>query len=766
MTNRQVLTRILMPAAVIGIGLAVSLASGSTVTRPAIAKSGAPTTLKDTGAVENLLAPATEDVERTDTTATEDPLPAAAEPVTVAYAVDEPRTERLELVLGRGDTLVETMTGAGVSNTEAHYATRALRRVINLRRLQAGQSVALVFERRAGDRRFLGAEIARREGGYAVVAREGEDRFQAFETDDPAALGLTGFGPVEPGDAIVVTDEASETTVLAEPEMTAVAVSDDTDLKIHRIDLTLGRGDTLAGLMTDSGVSATEAHYAVRALQRVENPRRLQPGQAIALVFERQGNDKTFLGLQLQRRNGRYAIVTRNGDDGFEASPVTDLASLTLEGFGPAQTDGPALEPVLIEQVLPSLAVVPPSSADVDLARTAMLLPSADDSAHEERYLDFLSLRIETIERTVGRGDTLAGLLDDAGVERLEAHSALQSLGDVFNPRRLRAGQTVSLTFENRGERRDFAGMELSPDIETRIVVARGEDGEFAAQSIENQFETRLTAAAGTIESSLYAASNGAGVPDPVLIAVIRAYSFEVDFQRDIRSGDGFELLFEQDFDEDGVLARNGNVLFANLRLRGRDNPMYRFRTEDGDVDYYDRDGQSVRRTLMRTPIDGARISSRYGMRRHPILGYSRMHRGTDFAAPTGTPIYAAGSGTIEFLGRNGGYGRHIRLRHVGSLKTSYSHMSRYARGLGRGSRVQQGQIIGYVGTSGRSTGPHLHYEVLMEGRQVNPMTLDLPSGRTLEGDELEAFQQIVAMRDQQYAEAMIDVQVAQSEDD
>ena len=163
----------------------------------------------------------------------------------------------------------------------------------------------------------------------------------------------------------------------------------------------------------------------------------------------------------------------------------------------------------------------------------AMLLPSADDSAHEERYLDFLSLRIETVERTVGRGDTLAGLLADAGVERLEAHNALQSLGDVFNPRRLRAGQTVSLTFENRGERRDFAGLELSPDIETRIVVARGEDGEFAAQSIANQFETRLSAAAGTIESSLYAASNGAGVPDPVLIAVIRAYSFEVDFQRD-----------------------------------------------------------------------------------------------------------------------------------------------------------------------------------------------------------------------------------------
>ena len=407
--------------------------------------------------------------------------------------------------------------------------------------------------------------------------------------------------------------------------------------------------------------------------------------------------------------------------------------------------------------------MVPLSAEDIDLTQGATTIAYADDSLHEERYLDQLALRIEHIERTVGRGDTLAGMLSEAGVERLDAHNAVQSLRGVFNPRRLRAGQDVILTFENRGERRDFAGFELSPDIETRIVVARAEDGGFAAEAIANQFQTRLTSAAGTIESSLYAASNGAGVPDPVLIAVIRAYSFEVDFQRDIRSGDGFELLFEQDFDESGDLARNGNVLYANLRLRGRDHPMYRFRSEDGTVDYYDRDGQSVRRTLMRTPIDGARISSRYGMRRHPILGYSRMHRGTDFAAPTGTPIYAAGSGTIEYFGRHGGYGRHIRIRHAGSLKTSYSHMSRYARGLGRGSRVQQGQVIGYVGTSGRSTGPHLHYEVMMEGRQVNPMTLDLPSGRKLEGDELAAFQRIVATRDAQYAEAMIDVQVAQT---
>lgn len=357
-------------------------------------------------------------------------------------------------------------------------------------------------------------------------------------------------------------------------------------------------------------------------------------------------------------------------------------------------------------------------------------------------------------------------MLSDAGVDRLEAHNAVGSLSGVFNPRRLRAGQQVTLIFENRGERRDFAGFEISPDVETRVVVSRVEDGSFSSESIANQFETRLMSGAGTIDSSLYAASNRAGVPDPVLIAVIRAYSFEVDFQRDIRPGDGFELLYEQDFGEDGELARHGNVLYANLNLRGRDHPMYRFQSEDGSVDYYDRDGQSVRRTLMRTPIDGARISSRYGMRRHPVLGYSRMHRGTDFAAPTGTPIYAAGSGTIEVRGRNGGYGRYIRIRHNGSLKTAYAHMSRYASGLSVGSRVQQGQVIGYVGTSGRSTGPHLHYEVLMENRQVNALTLDLPSGRKLEGDELTAFQRIVAMRDAQYAEAMVNVQVAQSADD
>ena len=762
MTERLALTRVLAP--VTAIGLAVSLAAGWPGAGRAHAEDRAQTPLNGPGAVENLLAP---DEPRAAGATVAGAGPDDAPPADSADLPESIPVERQDLTMGRGDTLVAVLTDAGLSASEAHYATRALRPVLDPRRLQAGQRLSLVFERRSDRRIFLGAEIPRRQGGFVVLARDG-DGFRAVETGDPASLQIAGFGAT----AVTATDATTQPAA-APPDPAVPATGSRAAeapaggaLKIDRLELTLGRGGTLAGLMTEAGVSATEAHYAMRALQRVENPRRLMPGQAVALIFERQGNEKRFLGLQMERREGGYAVVSRTADDSFQAIAVADLESLAMAGFGPVATDTLPVAPVLMQQPKPSLAVIPAGAEDADLSHRATLVANGDDSAHEQRYLDVLSLRVERVERTVGRGDTLAGLLSEAGVDRLDAHNAVQSLRGVYDPRRLRAGQKVAMTFETRGEERGLAGFELAPDIETRIVVARTDDGGFAAEAVAKQFQTRLVAAAGTIDSSLYAASNGAGVPDPVLIAVIRAYSFEVDFQRDIRPGDGFELLYEQDYDEDGTLARNGNVLYANLRLRGRDNPMYRFESEDGSVDYYDRDGQSVRRTLMRTPIDGARISSRFGMRRHPILGYSRMHRGTDFAAPSGTPIYAAGSGTIEYLGRNGGYGRYIRIRHNGSLKTAYAHMSGYARGLGRGSRVQQGQVIGYVGTSGRSTGPHLHYEVLMENRQVNPLTLDLPSGRKLEGAELAAFQRIVAAMDERYAEAMIDVQVAQSERD
>ncbi|MEO3434189.1 M23 family metallopeptidase [Inquilinus sp. CAU 1745] len=361
---------------------------------------------------------------------------------------------------------------------------------------------------------------------------------------------------------------------------------------------------------------------------------------------------------------------------------------------------------------------------------------------------------------TVASGDTLMGMLTDVDLSAVDAATAIEALEEVYDPRDLQIDQEINVTIDHTPDGPVLASLELMPDVERRLRIERTDEG-FSVAEIANELETRWSAATGVIDSSLYGATNGAGVPDQVLIDLIRILSYKVDFQRDIQPGDAFEILYEQDYDENGNLARNGNVLYATLLMSGHEMPVYRFETEDGVVDYYSRDGESVRRLLMRTPIDGARISSNFGMRHHPVLGYSRMHKGTDFAAPRGTPIYAAGDGVIDFIGTNSGYGNYIRIRHTGSIKTAYAHMRGFADGLSDGERVTQGQTIGYVGTSGLSTGPHLHYEVLQNGSQINPMDLDLPTGRTLEGTELARFQDHMEEIDARFIELMSAGQVA-----
>ena len=345
----------------------------------------------------------------------------------------------------------------------------------------------------------------------------------------------------------------------------------------------------------------------------------------------------------------------------------------------------------------------------------------------------------------VAPGDTLAGLLVDAGVSRDEAHGAVTALGKLFDPRRIRPGQEITLRFRpapDGAEDDRFLGLILDVDYRRRIAVTRTVANDFRAAEEERALSRTLARAAGTITANLFDDATAAGVPAAVLVAVVRAYSWDVDFQRAIRQGDRFEILFERFLDETGSLVYAGGFVFADLALSGRRHPIYRHATEDGLTDYFDPRGHSARKALLLTPIDGARLSSRYGKRRHPILGYTKMHRGLDFAAASGTPIYAGGDGTVEMAGTNGAYGRYIRIRHNATYSTAYAHMRRLARGMRRGTRVKQGQVIGYVGTTGRSTGPHLHYEILSKGRQVNPMKVKMPSGRKLKGAELARFQE------------------------
>ncbi|MGD9163053.1 MAG: M23 family metallopeptidase [Desulfobacteraceae bacterium] len=277
------------------------------------------------------------------------------------------------------------------------------------------------------------------------------------------------------------------------------------------------------------------------------------------------------------------------------------------------------------------------------------------------------------------------------------------------------------------------------PVIEQKGISA------FSGETLEIMYEpdTMPVQARAEISSTLYSAAIEAGMPVDVLIQMIRAYSYDVDFQRDIQRGDKFEAIYEKKVDKNGNYVRGGAILFSSLTVSGRTLTIYRYKTADGEVDLFNEKGQSVNKILMITPIDRARLSSGYGMRRHPIKGYSRMHKGLDFAAPTGIPIMAAGDGVIEYAGRKSGYGSYIRIRHANEYQTVYGHMSKFVSGIRKGVRIRQRQIIGYVGSTGLSTGPHLHYEVHHRGKNINPASLKTPPGRTLKGKELERFFQV-----------------------
>ncbi len=345
-----------------------------------------------------------------------------------------------------------------------------------------------------------------------------------------------------------------------------------------------------------------------------------------------------------------------------------------------------------------------------------------------------------TRQTDLGKGRTFSRMLLDSDVAPEQAMAATAALGKVYDTRKLKAGQEFTLSIVRTGKDENLVGLTFSPEPTQEVSVTREESGAYVAQVKNTPLERRRVAVKSEIRGSLYSAGERAGVPQSIMAALIRAYSHEIDFQRDIKQGDSFEILYDQPTAKDGTAIGQGVIIYAALVIGGKPRPLYRVTFGDGAVDYFNEKGQSVRRSLLRTPVEGARMTSRFGMRIHPLLGYSKMHQGVDFGAPTGTPIYAAGSGVIEEAFFNGSYGRFILLRHNGSVQTAYAHMSRFAKGVYTGARVNQGDVIGYVGSSGRSTGPHLHFEVRVNRQQVNPLSVSMPVGRVLKGKTLEQF--------------------------
>ncbi|MFQ5564318.1 MAG: peptidoglycan DD-metalloendopeptidase family protein [Parvularculaceae bacterium] len=360
---------------------------------------------------------------------------------------------------------------------------------------------------------------------------------------------------------------------------------------------------------------------------------------------------------------------------------------------------------------------------------------------------------------TLKRGETFVDALKRAGVNASDRNQAAYAFGKYINLRALIPGQEFRLTttvpnqtlFQlaaagDEPEARLLA-LEFRSDAENRVFLKRDRDGGFSAKKSTVPLTARRLAFSGRIDGSLYLSAKNVGAPDEIIAALANIFAYDIDFQREIFGGDEFEAIFEARYDDAGKLAEVGDILFARLKWRGRtkEKSYYRFASPGARVrvEYYDAAGQSAKRLLMKTPIDGARLSSRFGTRRHPILGYARAHKGVDFAAPRGTPIKAAGDGVVERANRYGSFGNYIRIRHANGYKTAYAHLKAFRRGIRSGRRVEQGQIIGYVGTTGRSTGPHLHYEVHLKGRAVNPQRLKMATGRTLKGAELASFAEV-----------------------
>ncbi len=340
------------------------------------------------------------------------------------------------------------------------------------------------------------------------------------------------------------------------------------------------------------------------------------------------------------------------------------------------------------------------------------------------------------------RGDALVDALVRTGVERRDASNAALAMTSVFDSRTLMVGQAVTLYVRDTASgAHQLMGLALSPEPARTIHLTRQSDGAFRARALETPLTRRVTHVEGSVSQSLYADAKAAGAHDKTIAEIADILAYTVDFQREIRAGDQFEILFEEWVDPSGAPIKAGELYYVRFTPAGRSLAFWRFQPEGEDeVGFYDAQGRTAKRFLMKTPINGARLSSHFGKRRHPVLGYTRMHKGTDFAAPRGTPIYAAGDGVIERANRYGSFGNYVRIRHADGYETAYAHLHNFHSRTKAGRRVKQGQVIGYVGTTGRSTGPHLHYEVTKNGVHLNPMRLKAPLGRALEPSDRAAF--------------------------
>ncbi len=352
-----------------------------------------------------------------------------------------------------------------------------------------------------------------------------------------------------------------------------------------------------------------------------------------------------------------------------------------------------------------------------------------------------LEPRYEIINYISKAGDTHQNIINSLNVDKKEKKLLLETILKNKSLKILKLNQNFTFKIDNLNKKK-IIEFKIEIDKKNEILFKKSSvNNDYVSKKIKKNYTKNLVYKETVITNSLYDSAINLGIKPNVIIEFARLYGFQVDFQRDIWKNDSFQIIYEEFLNEDKEIVDTGIIIFANLNLQNTNLQLYKYEHEKNKIDYFDENGKSIRKTLMKTPINGARLSSSYGKRKHPILGYTKMHTGTDFAAPMGTPIMASGDGKVTKAGWCGGGGNCVKIKHNTTYQTVYAHMSKFGKGIKKGARVKQGQIIGYVGSTGLSTGPHLHYEVIENGRKINSQKLKLPSGKILKGEERKKFE-------------------------
>ena len=358
------------------------------------------------------------------------------------------------------------------------------------------------------------------------------------------------------------------------------------------------------------------------------------------------------------------------------------------------------------------------------------------DDSTENSFKNEKKLKSKETIIIVKKDQTFSSILDNFDFDNKKKFAIINAINAIYDLRELKVNQKIIFLID-KNENVEKIIIELN--FNTNLEADLRSDIKIVKKELETFSE--INSQEYVISNSLYADGINNNIPNQILIKLIQLFSFDLDFQRDIQKDTKVSISYEKIFVKNKSDYALGDIEYAKIIIKNNTLEYFKFLTDDGFIDYFNRQGKNVKKSILKTPIDGARISSSFGMRKHPISGFNKMHKGVDFAAPIGTPVYAGGNGVIEMVGVNGGYGKYIRIRHNNEYKTAYAHLSSYRKGISKGVRVNQGEVIGYVGNTGRSTGPHLHYEIIYQNKKVNPLKLKLPSGKILTGDELARFE-------------------------